>query len=58
MSKRFRDLRDAWVEVASCMSIAIPLGLEEESRSLGVECVHASVCVAQCVSEGFAIMTF
>jgi hypothetical protein len=40
------------------MSIAIRLGLEEETRSLGVECVHASVYVAQCVSEGFTIMTF
>jgi hypothetical protein len=58
LSKRLRGLRDAGVEVASCMSIAIPLGLEEESRSLGVECVHASVYVAQCVSEGFTIMTF
>lgn len=58
LSKRLRDLRNAGVEVASCMSIAIPLGLEEDSRSLGVECVHASVYVAQCVSEGFTIMTF
>jgi hypothetical protein len=38
--------------------IAIPLGLEDDSQSLGVECVHASVYVAQCVSEGFTIMTF
>ncbi|MBC8225491.1 hypothetical protein H8E65_12955 [Candidatus Bathyarchaeota archaeon] len=52
------DLRDAGVEVASCMSIAVTLGIEEDSRSLGVECVHASVYVAQCVSEGFTIMTF
>ena len=58
LSKRLQDLRDAGVEVASCMSIALPMGLEEESQTLGVECVHASVYVAQCVSEGFTIMTF
>ena len=58
LSKRLRDLSDAGVEVTSCMSIAVPMGLEEESRSLGVECVHASVYVAQSVSEGFTIMTF
>ncbi len=58
LSKRLMDLKDAGVEVASCMSIALPLGLEEDSRALGVECVHASVYVAQCVSEGFTIMTF
>jgi len=58
LSKRLRDLRDAGVEVASCMSIAIRLGLEEETRSLGIECVHASVYMAQCVSESFTIMTF
>ncbi len=58
LSKRLVDLRDAGVEVVCCMSIAIPMGLEEESRSLGVECVHASVYVAQCVSDGFTIMTF
>ena len=58
LSKRLRDLREAGVEVASCVSIAVPMGLEEETRSLGIECVHASVYVAQCVSEGFTIMTF
>ena len=58
LSKRLLDLREAGVEVASCMSIAVPMGLEEETRSLGVECVHASVYVARCVSEGFTIMTF
>ena len=58
LSKRLRALTEAGVEVASCMSIALPLGLEEETRSLGVECVHASAYVAQCVSEGYTIMTF
>ena len=58
LSKRLRALTEASVEVASCMSIALPLGLEEETRSLGVECVHASAYVAQCVSEGYTIMTF
>jgi hypothetical protein len=58
LSKRLRDLTEAGVEVVSCMSIAIPLGLEEETRSFGIECVHASVFVAQCVSEGYTVMTF
>ena len=58
LSQRLRALVEAGVEVASCMSIAIPLGLEEETRSLGVKCVHASVYVAQCTSEGYTIMTF
>ena len=58
LSKRLRALTGAGVEVASCMSIAIPLDLEEETCSLGVECVHASVYVAQCVGEGYTIMTF
>jgi hypothetical protein len=40
------------------MSIALPMGLEEETNSLGVECVHASAYVAQCVSEGFTMITF
>jgi hypothetical protein len=58
LSKRLKDLTEAGVEVASCMSIAIPLGLKEETESLGIECLHASVYVAQCVSEGFTTITF
>jgi hypothetical protein len=58
LSERLRNLRDAGVKVASCMSIALPLGLEEATKSFGIECVHASVYVAQCVSEGFTTITF
>jgi hypothetical protein len=40
--------------VVSCISIIIPLGLEDETSSLGIDCVHASVYVAENVREGFA----
>ena len=56
--KRLLDLVEAGVEVASCISILEPLGLEEQTRTLGIDCVHASVYVARCVSEGFTILTF
>ena len=52
------DLVEAGVEVVSCVSIAEPFGLVEVNESLGVECVHASAYVAQCVSEGFTTITF
>lgn len=55
---RLLDLVEAGVEVVSCISLVIPLGLEEETLSLGIDCVHASVYVAQNVRDGFMIMTF
>jgi hypothetical protein len=58
LKTKLLDLLQAGVEVVSCMSIAIPLGLEEETRSLGIDCVHASVYVAKNVSDGFTVMTF
>lgn len=57
-SKRLLDLTKVGVEVTSCVSIAEPLGLFEDTISLGIECVHASVYVAQSVREGFTIITF
>ncbi len=58
LKTRLLDLVQAGVEVVSCMSIAIPLGLEENTRSLGIDCVHASVYVAENVKDGFTVMTF
>jgi hypothetical protein len=58
VKERIDDLVNAGIEVVSCVSIAEPYGLLEASKSLGVECVHASAYVAQCVSEGFTTMTF
>jgi hypothetical protein len=49
---------NAGVEVVSCISVARPLGLEDETIALGVRLVHASVYVAECVDEGFTIITF
>ena len=56
--ERLDELVDAGVEVASCISIAEPLGLEEETTALGIRLVHASVYVAERVGEGFSIITF
>jgi len=60
--KEFREkilnLKRAGIEVVSCVSIAKPLGLEQEYETLGIELVHASVFVAEKVSEGYTIMTF
>ena len=58
LRQRLRDLREAGVEVASCVSIAEPLGLVGESEALGVKLVHASVYVAEKVRDGYTIMTF
>jgi hypothetical protein len=58
VKERIDDLVNAGIEVASCVSIAEPLGLVDVSNSLGIQCVHASAYVAQCVSEGFTSMTF
>lgn len=58
LREKIRKLVEAGVEVASCVSIAEPLGLVGESEELGVKLVHASVYVARCVSEGYAIITF
>ena len=56
--ERLGELAGAGVEIASCISIAKPLGLEEETTALGIRLVHASVYVAERVSEGFTIITF
>ena len=56
--ERLLDLRKAGIEVASCVSIAKPLGLEQKTEALGIKLVHASVYVAESVSEGYTIMTF
>ncbi len=56
--ERLGELVGAGVEVASCISIAGPLGLEEETTALGIKLVHASVYVAQRVGEGYTIITF
>lgn len=58
VQSRISDLREAGIEVASCVSIAEPLGLVDDSNMLGIQCVHASAYVAQCVSEGFTTITF
>ena len=58
VKERINDLVKAGVKVVSCVSIAKPYGLVEMNNSLGVECVHASAYVAQCVSEGFTTITF
>ena len=58
IQERITDLRNTGIEVVSCVSIAEPNGLVDVTSSLGVSCVHASVYVAQCVSEGFTTMTF
>jgi len=58
LSRRLRDLKQSGVEVASCISIAEPLGLAVESKAQGIKLVHASVYVAEKVSEGYAVMTF
>jgi hypothetical protein len=56
--ERLGELVGAGVEVASCISIAGPLGLEEETTALGIRLVHASVYVAERVDEGYTIITF
>ena len=56
--ERLKDLVGAGVEVASCVSLAGPLGLEDETTALGIKLVHASVYVAERVSEGFTTITF
>jgi hypothetical protein len=56
--ERLRDLVEAGIEVVSCISIAKPLGLIDDTSSLGIECVHASAYVAKCVHEGFTTITF
>ncbi len=58
VKERIDDLVNAGINVVSCVSIAEPYGLVEENKLLGIECVHASAYVAQCVSEGFTTMTF
>ncbi|MFC1802895.1 DsrE family protein [Thermoproteota archaeon] len=58
VKERLSDLVNAGVEVASCISIAEPLGLVDESNSLGIECVHASAYVANCVHDGFNTLSF
>ena len=55
---RLQALVKAGVDVVSCVSIARPLGLEDETKALGISLVHASVYVAERVSEGFTIITF
>ena len=52
------ELNDVGVEVAACVSIAEPLGLIEEAKSLGIELVHASQYVAEKVGEGYTVMNF
>lgn len=56
--ERIEALTDAGVEVATCVSIVKQISLEEESQVLGIKLVHASVYTAQCVKEGYTIMTF
>jgi hypothetical protein len=58
VKQRLDDLLRVGIEVVSCVSIAEPLGLVDETKSLGVKCVHASAYVAQSVSEGFSTLTF
>ncbi len=58
IKERLMDLTKAGIEVASCVSIAEPLGLVDEANSLGIECVHASAYVAQCVHDGFTTISF
>ncbi len=55
---RIRDLVDAGVEVAACVSIARNMGLEEEAEGLGIKLVHASVYTAEHVADGYTVMTF
>ena len=61
-SEEFRDrllaLVKAGVDVVSCVSIAEPLGFVDDTKALGISLVHASVYVAERVSEGFTIITF
>jgi hypothetical protein len=56
--ERLSELVGAGVEVTSCISIAGPLGLEDETTALGIRLAHASVYVAERVDEGFTIITF
>jgi hypothetical protein len=56
--ERLDALTDAGVDVATCVTIVNQLNLEEESQALGIKLVHASVYTSQCVSDGYAIMTF
>ena len=56
--ERLLALKEAGIEVVSCISIAEPLGLLDESNSLGIKCVHASAYVARCVHEGFTTLSF
>lgn len=56
--ERLLDLKKEGVKVVSCVSIAEPLGLIDDTSSLGIECVHASEYVARCVHEGFTTISF
>jgi hypothetical protein len=55
---RIQALVQSGIEVASCISIVNQLNLTDETTSLGIKLVHASVYTAQCVSDGYTIMTF
>lgn len=56
--ERLKELLEAGVEVASCISIAEPLGFDDITESMGIRLVHASAYVAERVSEGYTIITF
>lgn len=56
--ERLDALTEAGVDVATCVTIVNQLDLEEESKALGIELVHASVYTSQCVSAGYTVMTF
>jgi hypothetical protein len=56
--ERLLDLVQAGIEIVSCVSIAEPLGLIDDTSSLGIKCVHASAYVSRCVHEGFTTITF
>ncbi len=56
--ERLDALTDAGVDVVTCVTIVKQLNLEDESKALGIELVHASVYTSQCVADGYAIMTF
>jgi hypothetical protein len=58
LSERLIELVGAGVEVVSCVSIAGALGLEEETTVLGIKLVHASIYVAERVSEGYEVINF
>jgi len=56
--ERLDALTNAGVDVATCVTIVNQLNLEEESKALGIELVHASVYTSQCVRNGYTVMTF